>query len=242
MVLAIDRAPDWGWTAPATLALVAAGVILFAAFAFVETRAAAPVVEMALVRNRVFAWLGGVGAASNAAWALVIFCATLYLQQVRRLSVFEAGVLFLPLSVGASIGGPLAGRLARRFSARDLMAAGMLVSAGAMLLLTRSVSWTAYVVTFTVTGLGLGVAYAATNSGTLAAAPPQKAGAASGIVFTGLLIAAAFAVTLSASLVEEFSKALGEGIAIDRVLQLCAALAAGAGLLLLVAAPRMKSA
>jgi hypothetical protein len=83
-------------------------------------------------------------------------------------------------------------------------------------------------------GVGLGLAYATTNAGTLAAAP------ASGIVLTGLLIAAALAVTLTASLVEQFQKGTGpaaENRAIDLVLRIGAALSAGAALLLLIAHP-----
>ena len=236
LVLAIDRAPDWGWAAPGTLGTAALGLVLLAGFVLIEARVKAPLVELALLRNRALAWLGGIGAVSNANWCLVVFCATLYLQQVRGLSVFEAGVLFLPLSAGAAVGGPLSGRLAGHIAPGHLMATGMLVAAGAVGVMTLSHAWPVWIPAFGITGIGLGLAYATTNAGTLAAVPASKAGAASGIVLTGLLIAAAFAVTLAASLVEEIQKGVGpgaEGLAVDAVLRIGAAASAAGALLLL---------
>jgi EmrB/QacA subfamily drug resistance transporter len=240
LVLAIDRAPDQGWTAPSTLAVFGAGLILLAAFVLVEARVHAPLVDLGLLRDPVFVWLGFTGAVSNVTWCLVLFCVTLYLQQVRGLSVFQAGVLFLPLSAGAAVAGPLSGHLARRVSAPNLMASGMLLCGAAVFVLTVSTSWLVYVPALATAGVGLGLAYATTNAGTLAAAPAAKAGAASGIVLTGLLIAAALAVTLTASLVEEFQKGTGpaaENHAIDLVLRIGAGLSGGAALLLLIAHP-----
>jgi MFS family permease len=238
LVLAIDRAPDWGWTAPATLGVLAAGLVSLAAFGLVEARVANPLVDLALLRNRAFAWLGGVGSISNGNWCIVIFCATLYLQRVRGLSVFEAGVLFLPLSGGAAIAGPISARLARHAAASRLMALGMLAASGAVAMMTLSSAWSIWIPAFALTGVGLGLAYATTSAGTLAAVPAGKAGAAAGIVLTGLLIAAALAVTLAASLVEAFDPGggpAGEGRAVDGVLRIGAAVSAGAALLLLVA-------
>ena len=108
---------------------------------------------------------------SNANWCLVVFCATLYLQQVRGLSVFEAGVLFLPLSAGAAVGGPLSGRLAGHIAPGHLMATGMLVAAGAVGVMTLSHVGPVWIPAFGITGIGLGLAYATTNDGTLAAVP-----------------------------------------------------------------------
>ncbi len=236
VILAVDRAPDRGWMAPATLGVAALGLGLLAVFVLIESRVRAPLIELALLRNRAFAWLGGVGAISNGTWCVVIFCVTLYLQQVRGLSVSAAGVFFLPLSVGAAAAGPLSGRLAHRTSARNLMAGAMFLTAGAVTAMTFSHAWIVWMPAFAVTGIGLGLAYATTNAGTLAAVPPSKAGAASGIVLTGLLIVAAIAVTLTASLVEEFQRGSGpvaETLALDTVLRIGAAASAVAALCLL---------
>ena len=116
------------------------------------------------------------------------------------------------------------------------MAAGMLVAAGAVGVMTLSRAWPVWIPAFGIGGIGLGLAYATTNAGTLAAVPASKAGAASGIVLTGLLIAAAFAVTFAAALMEDIQKGVAsgtEGLAVDAVLRIGAAASAAGALLLL---------
>ncbi|GEC10367.1 hypothetical protein SSP24_80220 [Streptomyces spinoverrucosus] len=49
---AVDRSRLWGWTSPRTLGLLAAGVVLLAAFMVIESRAEHPLVNLALFRNR----------------------------------------------------------------------------------------------------------------------------------------------------------------------------------------------
>jgi MFS transporter, DHA2 family, methylenomycin A resistance protein len=62
---------------------------------------------------------------------------SLYLQQVRGLSGLGAGVAFLPMMLIGAVLTPFAARLAERFGARTLVAAGLLAMtaglAGALL-------------------------------------------------------------------------------------------------------------
>jgi|GEM_PF-4470030 len=51
---------------------------------------------------------------------------------------------------------------------------------------------------------GLGLVYATTDAAALAVVPPEKAGAASGIALTGLVLAGSFGVTATAELIEAF--------------------------------------
>ena len=218
LTLAIDRGPGWGWTSPRIVALLVLSAVLLVGFVFLEHRVRAPLVPPALLGNRPLMVMSAAGLAGNFTFALAVFCVTLFLQQVRGVSVMVAGVLFLPLSIGAAIGGPLSGRLSQRYALRTLMGAGLLLSAPGFAVFSSSTGWPTYFVGASLLGLGLGLAYAATNSGTLAVVPAQQSGAASGFVTTALLVGAALATTLAATLIEQLQHGHGahaEGLAIE---------------------------
>jgi EmrB/QacA subfamily drug resistance transporter len=222
LTLAIDRGPGWGWGSPRIVGLLAVAVVLLVGFVVLEHRVRAPLVPPALLGNRPFMVMSGAGLASNFNFALAIFCVTLFLQQVRGVSVMVAGVLFLPLSIAAAVGGPMSGKLSTKYSLRALMGAGMIASAAGFAVFSSSTSWVTYFIGASLLGIGCGLAYAATNSGTLAVVSTQQSGAASGFVTTALLVGAAFATTLTATLIEQLQHGHGahaEGIAIEGVLR-----------------------
>jgi len=222
LTLAIDRGPGWGWGSVRIVGLLVASAVLLVGFVVLEHRVRAPLVPPALLRNRPLMVMSGAGLAGNFTFALAVFCVTLFLQQVRGVSVMVAGVLFLPLSIGAAIGGPLSGKLSQRYELRTLMGAGLLLSAPGFAVFSASTGWPTYFVGASLVGLGLGLAYAATNSGTLAVVPAAESGAASGFVTTALLVGAALATTLTATLIEQLQHGHGahaEGLAIEGVLR-----------------------
>ena len=50
--LAFDRGEDWGWTSGATVGTLVLGVALLVLFVVIEGRVRAPLVDLALFRNR----------------------------------------------------------------------------------------------------------------------------------------------------------------------------------------------
>jgi MFS family permease len=52
LLLAVNRGPEWGWSAPAVVGLVVAGIALLWMFARVERRSPAPLVPLAWLRRR----------------------------------------------------------------------------------------------------------------------------------------------------------------------------------------------
>jgi EmrB/QacA subfamily drug resistance transporter len=98
---------EHGWTAPISLALLAAFVLLAAGFVAVEARASEPIIPLRLFRDAVFrigntfAFLTGV-----AMFSAIIFL-PLYLQGVLGMSPTRSGLAMLPVVTGlfaASIG------------------------------------------------------------------------------------------------------------------------------------------
>ena len=62
---AADRAGEWGWSSPRLIGLLALAVVLFAIFILVERRVQAPLINLALFRNRAFVLITVGGTIAN---------------------------------------------------------------------------------------------------------------------------------------------------------------------------------
>ena len=132
-VFAVMQAPDWGWTRPAVLGLLAAGAGGLALFARVEARAPAPLIELGLFRSAGFTACNLVVFAAQFAKIAIIVFGALYLQDRLGLSPIMAG-LCLVAAVGPVVfTAGLSGRLADRFGARRPILAGLALMSLAVL-------------------------------------------------------------------------------------------------------------
>lgn len=131
LVFAVARAGDTlRVTQPALLALAA--VVLLGAFVVRERRAPAPILDLALLKDR------GILGANLALIAIGAFSAgqvllvTLYLQEGRGLSPLLTGLCFVPQAAGAfALSGP-AGRLVPALGPRRALAAGLSLGLAAL--------------------------------------------------------------------------------------------------------------
>src|SRR5262249_9204608 len=122
-----------------------------------------------------------------------------YLQLVLGLSPLRAGVWAVPSALGFVIGSLLAPRLARPLRPAHVMTAGMgLAAAGfAMLTLVRSGSGLALlVIGSTVFAIGLAPVFTLATDVVVAAAPQERAGAASAISETGAELGGALGIAV----------------------------------------------
>ena len=98
---------QYAWTSPTILGLGAGLVVSLAAFVYVESRAAEPVIPLKLFRNRTFLVAAGVGFLVGFAMFGAITYLPQYQQIVRGSSATASGLQLLPLMAGlllASIG------------------------------------------------------------------------------------------------------------------------------------------
>jgi EmrB/QacA subfamily drug resistance transporter len=220
---AVDKGQDWGWTSAATLGLLAAGTVLLLAFVAVEKRVRAPLVDLALFRNRPFVAVTCAGTISNVVFCLVAVFSALYLQQARGLSPLDAGVVFLALSGGAALASLASGPLSERYDPARVMAVGMIVAAVALFGLTYLTSLWVYTPVFFVCGVGVGLGWTLTNVAVQASVPPETAGAASGVALTSLVLLGAIGVAIGTTVLELVSgspsRAAADAEAIDVVLR-----------------------
>ena len=240
--VAFDRGEAWGWLSAATLGTLVAGVVLMAVFVRIESKVRAPLVDLGLLRNRVFDGVVIAGSLSNVVFCLVAVFSALYLQQASGYSPFQSGLIFLALSAGTGLASYYSGKLAERWPAARLMAIGMIVSAVGIVALTNVQSLWVYTPLFFVTGVGLGLGWALTNVATQAVVKPAEVGAASGVTLTCLVMLGAVSVAIAAAMLELLSGSV-EGAAADApaihiVLRVGAALAVAGALALLTLSPR----
>jgi MFS family permease len=203
ITLAIDRGSDWGWLSAPTLLVAVAGIGLLATFAAVERRVRFPLVDLALFRNVPYVTITLAGAAGNVGTCLMLFLASIYLQQVRDLSPLLAGTIFLAPAVASAAAGILAGRLGERGTPpRVVMGTALTVGAIALALLAFVTAWPAYVAAFMLAGFGLGVTWSYTSVGTQAVVPEAMAGGASGVTLAVVIGLGGLSVAVGATILE----------------------------------------
>jgi MFS family permease len=202
--VAVDNADEWGWGSGRTLAVLGGGLALLVAFVAVELRITNPLVDLRLFRRRAYAVIVATGTVANAAFCVVIFGATLYLQDVRGLSPSRSAVAFLAMAIGAAVAGQLAGRLDKMPPER-VSAFALAVGGTAVLVMTASESWYVFLPAFALVGLGLGLGWSYASVGTQVVVPPAEAAVASGVTLTALVATGGVAVAFGATAIDQLA-------------------------------------
>jgi EmrB/QacA subfamily drug resistance transporter len=133
-----------------------------------------------------------------------LFLNTLYLQDVRGYSALHAGLLTVPMAAGTAIASPLSGRLTATYGPRrPLVAAGVLVAAGAVMLtgLTQATALPVPLVAYLLFGAGFGLVNAPITATAVAGMPRAQAGVSAAITTTGRQIGNSLGVAVLGSVV-----------------------------------------
>ncbi len=162
-----------------------------------------PMIDLDLFRNRSFNAALAVNMLSIfVAFGYFLFVAQ-YLQLVLGLSPLEAGMWSLPSALGFIVGAQVAPRLLRRFRPAYVIGTGLAMSAVGLAMLTQldgSPGLTVLVVGSVVISLGLAPVFTATTDLIVGSAPPERAGAASGISETGAELGGAVGIAILGSI------------------------------------------
>ncbi|MFI6639795.1 MFS transporter [Streptomyces sp. NPDC050504] len=126
VIYALSTAAERGFGGADVLVTLVVGVALLAAFVVVESRAAAPLVSLPMLRRRTVAWGNVGGLITFSMMSTVIFVLTLYLQEVLSLSAFRTGLVFGVQGAASAVAGTYAPRVIGRIGARRTLVAGLL--------------------------------------------------------------------------------------------------------------------
>jgi EmrB/QacA subfamily drug resistance transporter len=204
LLLALSEGQGWGWTSPATLALVAAFLILGIAFLATERRTLLPLLDLALFRIRPFSF----GLASVVVAFSGLFTATFLLpfllEQGRGFSPIEAGLLLTPVPISMAIVAPFSGAASDRFGPGILASSGMLLMVLALLSLTQlpvDFALPDLVWRLVLMGVGQGLFMSPNSSAVLGSVPGRRVGTASGTLAQMRVTGQALGIALSAAIV-----------------------------------------
>ena len=177
--------PSKGWTKPAPLAALIAGVVLLGAFVAWERRARQPMLPLNLFKSAQFTAANVATFTVYGALGGALFLLPIQLQQVSGYTPLQAGVSLLPVTVIMLLLSARSGALAARIGPRLQMSVGPLVIAAGLALFTLIGSSGDYVTevlpAVVVFGFGLAINVAPLTATVLAAVPASHAGVASAV-------------------------------------------------------------
>src|SRR5579859_7497884 len=184
IVFGFSQAQTAGWTAALTVGSLAGGVVLLAGFVVAEQRVGHPLLPLRVIVDRA---RGGayvaVGISGLAIFGTFLFL-TFYLQVVKGFSPLTTGLLFLPMTACILISSNLSSAIG--LGPRVLIAAGMVLSAGGMAVLTQVTATSSYVSgvlpALLILGLGLGLIFAQAINTATAGVAREDSGVASALV------------------------------------------------------------
>ncbi|MFC4123182.1 MFS transporter [Nonomuraea zeae] len=180
LLLALSEFTRLGWGHPVVLAGLAGFVVGLPLFLIQESRAAHPVVDMSLFRDRAFAF-GTLASFLNAVARMgMVFLVALYFQAVRGDDPVQAGLKVLPLAIAAMIASVSSGFLQRLMSARTLAVAGASATTCGLLtmlaVMSSATPYPAVAGALVLIGLGSGVFLPSNTTAILDGLPSERLG------------------------------------------------------------------
>ncbi|MZD04812.1 MFS transporter [Streptomyces sp. SID5785] len=180
------------------------GVAALAGFVRRQLTLDSPLLDMRLFRNRGFSAAVLADLLTILGLSGLVFFLSQFLQLVQDRRPFEAGLAELPAAVGAVAAGLVAGAVARRFSVRAVVAAGLAAIGLSLAVLTGLSSQTGYPLlgaVLLVVGVGAGFSFTVTADVILSSVPKEQAGSASAVSETAYELGAALGIALLGSIV-----------------------------------------
>lgn len=203
LVYGVIEQPERGWGDVRVWGTMAAGAVALAGFVAWTRRAATPLIDLGLFRDRRFT--GGVVPSTVMTFALfgVLFALPQYFQGVLDARPLGTGLRLLPLIGGLMLAARLSPRLVDRLGDRVVIVTGVLVLvAGALAGAATSLdSGYGYVATWLViVGLGMGLMLPAAMTVAMSALSADRGGAGSAVLMTVRLVGGAFGSAVLGSL------------------------------------------
>src|SRR3954465_6281558 len=206
LTFGIVKAADWGWGDGRTLALLAAALLLLAAFWRRSTTHPAPIVEPELLEVRSFAFANAGALLFFMAFGAMLLSSVLFLTGVWHESVLRAGLQIAPGPAMAALFAVPAGLVAARVGERVTGAAGALLFAlGGAWWIAHIGPTPEYATDFLpgmmVGGAGVGLVIPSLTSAATSSLPPDRFATGSAVLSMSRQIGVALGVAVLVSIV-----------------------------------------
>ncbi|RYF43973.1 MAG: DHA2 family efflux MFS transporter permease subunit, partial [Comamonadaceae bacterium] len=212
-VYAVVNGNEAGWGSLQTLGLLGTAAVLLAAFLFIESRVASPLMPLSLFRLRNVATANVAGVLWAAAMFAWFFISALYLQLVLNYTPLQVGLAFLPANlIMAAMSLGLSAKIVLRYGFRGPLAFGLGLAALGLALFARAPVEGRFVADvlpgMVLLGLGAGIAFNPMLLAAMSDVDPADSGLASGVVNTSFMMGGALGLAVLASLAAARSTSL----------------------------------
>ncbi len=206
LVLGVSRGGLSGWSDPLVIGGLAAAAVLLPVWIAIERRSRAPMLDLQIFRNRLFAAASGAAFLNGLARFALMFLFVFYFQGAQGDSPIEAGIRLIPLALGMLVASPIAGVYADRHGSRALAAGGMFVTAAGLAAMTTLGVHTPYWQSglwLAVVGVGSGMFNSPNTAAMMGVVPAKRRGVAAGartlLQNTGAVLSIAFVLAIVTS-------------------------------------------
>jgi EmrB/QacA subfamily drug resistance transporter len=203
LVYGISRGGISGWDDSLVIGALIVAAILLPLFVLIEHRGKAPMLDLSIFRNRLFAAATGAAFINGLSRFALMFIFVFYYQGAQGDDPITAGIKLAPMAVGMLISSPLAGIYADRHGSRALAALGMLVTAAGLAAMTTLTASSAYWeggLWLLLVGIGSGMFNSPNTAAMMGAVPTERRGIAAGartmLQNTGAVISIAFVLAI----------------------------------------------
>ena len=212
LVDAIAQAPQYGWGATRTVALLAASAALLTAFLVIEARANEPVLPLSIFRLRTLAGANAAGLLLGGSFFAFIFVGTLYMQQVLHYSALQTGLAWLAASLTSIALAGVSQALVTRGGAKVVMVIGMTLIGAGVIWATQVPVHGHFLANlagpFVVAGAGTAFAFIPISIAALAGVSEHQAGLASGLLNTSQQLGGAIGIAIASSVAASHTQTL----------------------------------
>ena len=200
LVFGLMQAAERGWSDAVTLVILGLGLAGLALFVAIEWRSPTPLMPLWVFRNRDRAGAYVLQALVGAGLFGMFFLMTTYLQRILGLTAMEAGLAFLPTTLGLVAAAEIVSRFVARTGVRPLAAAGTALAAFGLFLLSRLSANSTYLdgvlVPTVLLAVGLGLTFVPVMIAAVSGVDEQYSGLVSGIATTAIQIGGAIGVAI----------------------------------------------
>jgi MFS transporter, DHA2 family, multidrug resistance protein len=190
-----------------SLVAILLGLVLAGVFVRRQTHLQHPLIDLGLFKVPAFTASVCTQLVATITFGGLYLLVSQYLQLVLGLSPLHAGMSLLPATVMGVLGTIAAPLLVKRWPIGLIMPAGMILTAfGILLLSTMDIASgiRTLVIAYVIMSFGVNIAMTLTTDMIMSVAPPERAGAASGISETSAELGAALGIALLGSVSTAF--------------------------------------
>jgi len=206
LVLGISKGGISGWNDPVVIVGLIAAAILLPLFVLIEHRGRAPMLDLTIFENRLFAAATAAAFINGLSRFALLFVFVFYYQGAQGDDPITAGIKLTPMAIGMLVSSPLAGMWADKRGSRTLAALGMLVSAAALAAMTTLQADSPYwqsTLWLLLIGIGSGMFNSPNTAAMMGAVPAYRRGIAAGartmLQNTGAVLSIAFVLAIVTS-------------------------------------------